>query len=368
MEKVNLGIDLGMAYSCMSYVDDKGVIRIIDNLEGNTTTPSIVFFYPDLDYCSVGEDARKDGLIYPELLCERVKEHMSDPDYRFSVNGTEFSAAAISSIILNKLIKDAEFAFGEEKKIGSVVITMPSYYGCYARAAINEASEGVTLQNGEKLKVAWFAIEPIAATIAYSWEKAIDKPQTVLVYDLGATFDCSVVRIDSDTYRIVTANGNRYLGGKDWDAALEELFRDKFCQATGADPDAMREDPEYKKWCSQNIERAKKAFAFRKSIYLAPSFDGMKERIEITLEEFEDVTAGLLNETIMLVNDMLEKKGMSMADIDGIVLSGGATKMSQVSKRLQAEYGKPLYFNEPDKIVARGAALIAANLVKEYRK
>ena len=356
-----IGIDLGTTYSCMSYVDDMGVIKIIDNSEGDQTTPSVVYFDPDGSTVVVGKTAREAGSMNPELLCERVKNFMGDPDYKFYANGTEYSAAAVSSIILSKLISDAELALGEE--IESAVITCPAYFGENARAATKMAGENVTLQNGEKLKVSMILDEPTAAAIAYSKERAAGESKTILIYDLGGgTFDCTVMRLAPGLMEVVTTGGNHQLGGKDWDAALGELVREKFCQATGADADAMREDPECRAWFSENIEKAKKMLTSKETTFLTPSFDGAKERIEISREEFDDATAALLNETIMLVNDMLEKKGMSMADIDEIVLVGGSTRMLQVTKRLEAEYGKPLCSYEPDKAVAMGAALVSANL------
>lgn len=356
-----IGIDLGTTYSCMSYVDDMGVIKIIDNSEGDQTTPSVVYFDPDGSTVVVGKTAREAGSMNPELLCERVKNFMGDPDYKFYANGTEYSAAAVSSIILSKLISDAELALGEE--IESAVITCPAYFGENARAATKMAGENVTLQNGEKLKVSMILDEPTAAAIAYSKERAQGESKTILIYDLGGgTFDCTVMKLAPGSMAVVTTGGNHQLGGKDWDAALGELVREKFCQATGADADAMREDPECKAWFSENIEKAKKMLTSKETTFLTPSFDGAKERIEISREEFNDATASLLNETIMLVNDMLDKKGMSMADIDEIVLVGGSTRMLQVTARLESEYGKPLCSYEPDKAVAMGAALVSANL------
>lgn len=356
-----IGIDLGTTYSCMSYVDDMGVIKIIDNSEGDQTTPSVVYFDPDGSTVVVGKTAREAGSMNPELLCERVKNYMGDPDYKFFANGQEYSAAAVSSIILSKLLADAELALGDD--IEGAVITCPAYFGETARAATKMAGENVTLRNGQKLNVLMILDEPTAAAIAYSKERASGESKTILIYDLGGgTFDCTVMKLEPGSMTVVTTGGNHQLGGKDWDECLAELVREKFCQATGADPDAMKEDPECKAWFSENVEKAKKNLTSRESTFLTPSFDGNKERIEVSREEFDDATAGKLNETIMLVNDMLDKKGMSMADIDEIVLVGGSTRMLQVSKRLEAEYGKPLCSYEPDKAVAMGAALVSNNL------
>ena len=128
-----IGIDLGTTYSCVSYVDETGTVRIVDNLEGEQTTPSVVFFEPDGGGVIVGSTAREAGAMNPENLVERVKNYMGDPDYKCFINGNEYSAAAISSIILKKLITDAETAIGDE--IEGAVITCPAYFGEAARSA-----------------------------------------------------------------------------------------------------------------------------------------------------------------------------------------------------------------------------------------
>ena len=150
------------------------------------------------------------------------------------------------------------------------------------------------------------------------------------------------------------------MGGKDWDAALAELVRTKFCEATGSDIDSMREDAESKAWFSENIEKAKKNLTSRETTSLTVNYDGKKEKVEITRSEFNEVTLELLDQTIFLINDMLEKKGLNMmSDIDEIILVGGSTYMPQVTERLTMEYNKVISSYEPNKAVAMGAALIA---------
>lgn len=356
-----IGIDLGTTYCCVSYVDDMGVLRIIDNAEGESTTPSVVFFDPNGGVV-VGSPARQEGAFTPECLCERVKNYMGNPDYRFYANGEEYSASAVSALILKKLIADAEMAIGEE--IEGAVITCPAYFGDGAKAATKFAGENVQLADGNMLKVLKILDEPTAAAIAYGDSKHEDMDKTVLIYDLGGgTFDCTVMKFDFQSGArkmiTITTGGDHQLGGKDWDAALTELVIRKFCDSTGADADAMREDTDMKAWFSENIEKAKKTLSQKESATLAPAYDGNKERIEITREEFEAETKHLLDQTISLVDTMLGDKGMSMDDIDEIILVGGSTYMPQVSKRLELEYNKPVGSYEPNKAVAMGAALLA---------
>ena len=359
-----IGIDLGTTYSCMSYVDDMGIVKIIDNMEGEQTTPSVVFFDPN-GTAVVGSTAKAEGAMHPECLVERVKNFMGNPDYNFFANGVDYSAAAVSTLILKKLVADAEQYLGDE--IEGAVITCPAYFGEEAKNATKVAGESVVLSNGSNLKVLNILDEPTAAAIAFGNSRQEDMDKTVLIYDLGGgTFDCTVMKITFNggdrEMRVITKGGNHQLGGKDWDEALANLIREKFCNATGCDIEEMKSDAESVAWFSESIEKAKKNLTSRESTSLSPAFNGCRERVEVTREEFEDVTYILLDQTIMLVNDMLEKKGLNvMNDIDEIILVGGSTKMPQVTRRLEAEYSKPITSYEPDKAVAMGAALFAAN-------
>ena len=359
-----IGIDLGTTYSCMSYVDDMGIVKIIDNMEGEQTTPSVVFFDPN-GTAVVGSTAKAEGAMHPECLVERVKNFMGNPDYNFFANGVDYSAAAVSTLILKKLVADAEQYLGDE--IEGAVITCPAYFGEEAKNATKVAGESVVLSNGSNLKVLNILDEPTAAAITFGNSRQEDMDKTVLIYDLGGgTFDCTVMKITFNggdrEMRVITKGGNHQLGGKDWDEALANLIREKFCSATDCDIEAMKSDAESVAWFSESIEKAKKNLTSRESTSLSPAFNGCRERVEVTREEFEDVTYILLDQTIMLVNDMLEKKGLNvMNDIDEIILVGGSTKMPQVTRRLEAEYSKPITSYEPDKAVAMGAALFAAN-------
>lgn len=358
-----IGIDLGTTYSCVAYVDDMGMVKVCDNQEGEQTTPSVVFFDPNGSNAVVGSMARSEGAMNPENICERVKNYMGDPSYKFFANGTEFSAAAVSTLILKKLISDAEAALGEQ--VDGVVITCPAYFGEEARNATKYAGESVILDGDRHVEVLKIMDEPTAAAIAYANEKAADMKKQVLIYDLGGgTFDCTVLNIDYTAYpkvlQVICTDGNHQLGGKDWDAVLADYVRNEFCALhSDCTPEDMENDPECRAWFSENIEKAKKALTKRDSTTLIPSFNGYKEKIEVTRAKFDELTQSLLQETVDLVDKMLTEKGLTMAnDIDEIILVGGSTYMPQVKTKLEM-YGKPLGQFEPNKAVAMGAALIA---------
>jgi len=351
-----IGIDLGTTYSCMSFVDENGIVKIIDNLEGEQITPSVVYFAENGEI-TVGSTARQEGGMTPERLVERVKNYMGDPSFTITQNGTDFSATAVSSVILKKLVRDAEAYLGGP--IEGAVITCPAYFGDAARNATKSAGEAAGIN---VLKI---LDEPVAAGLAYGYSHQEDMQKTVLIYDLGGgTFDCTVLKINfqgkSKQMETITTHGDHQLGGKDWDARLSEYVRSEFAQKTGASIEDMENDADLRAWFSENIEKAKKMLTSRETTSLTVSFGGDKEKIEITRESFNNATTAELERTILLINEMLTRSNLTMAaDIDEIILVGGSTRMLQVRQILESTYGKPISEYEPDKAVAMGAALVA---------
>jgi molecular chaperone DnaK (HSP70) len=353
-----IGIDLGTTYSCVSYVDENGIVKIIDNIDSQPTTPSVVYFAKNGDI-AVGSTARQEGRLDPEGLVERVKNYMGDATFVITKNEIPYSPSAVSSVILKKLVQDAETHLGTGE-IEGAVITCPAYFGDAPRAATKAAGEAAGLN---VLKI---LDEPTAAALAYGNSRNEDIQKTILVYDLGGgTFDCTVLKIDfkgdSKKMETITTGGDPQLGGKDWDAKLAEYVRNEFAQKTGASIEDMESDAESRAKFSEDIEEAKKRLTSRTTTPVVVSFNGEKEKIEISREAFDNVTTAELERTILLVDDMLSKKGLTMAsDIDEIILVGGSTRMPQVQQKLEQKYGKPTVPFEPDKAVAMGAALVAA--------
>lgn len=350
-----IGIDLGTTYSCVACVDDDGRVRILDNAEGEQTTPSVVFI--SNGEVVVGSTARAEGGLNPENIVERVKNHMGDPDYTLFVDGEEYSPAAISKLILEKLFRDAKDALGED--VNGAIVTCPAYFGEHARNATKLAAEKAGIN------VLQILDEPTAASLAYGYSRHEDMQKTILIYDLGGgTFDITVMKLnfvgDRREMEVITTGGDHLLGGKDWDAALTNYVTEEFCSITGCDQDEMKNDPECIQMFSENTEKVKKLLTSKESASMTVTFDGQKEKIEITRAKFEEITESLLNQTITLIGNTLDAKNLSINDIDEIILVGGSTRMPQVRARLEAEYGKPVSSFEPDKAVAMGAALMAS--------
>lgn len=350
-----VGIDLGTTYSCVAYLNEDGGLEVLKNAEDSNTTPSLVFFENESNVI-VGAPARAGSIYNPENLIERVKSYMGDPNYTINKFGVDYSPSAISSLILRKLKKDAEAALGDT--IDGAVITCPAYFGTEARAATKKAGEDAGLN------VLQIINEPTAAAYAYAYVKGTDINKTVLVYDLGGgTFDVTLLKMDfagdKKDLTVLASNGDHTLGGKDWDARLTNLVINKFCDATGVDPDEMREDTDMIGWFSENTENNKQKLSHLETVKFGINFNGTKNLVEVSRDEFEAETEDLLAKTIDLVNATLADKNMTIDQIDEIILVGGSTYMPQVSKRLEAEYGKPLVSFEPNEAVAKGAAIMA---------
>ena len=316
-----VGIDLGTTYSCVAYLNEDGGLEVLKNAEDSNTTPSLVFFENESNVI-VGAPARAGSIYNPENLIERVKSYMGDPNYTINKFGVDYSPSAISSLILRKLKKDAEAALGDT--IDGAVITCPAYFGTEARAATKKAGEDAGLN------VLQIINEPTAAAYAYAYVKGTDINKTVLVYDLGGgTFDVTLLKMDfagdKKDLTVLASNGDHTLGGKDWDARLTNLVINKFCDATGVDPDEMREDTDMIGWFSENTENNKQKLSHLETVKFGINFNGTKNLVEVSRDEFEAETEDLLAKTIDLVNATLADKNMTIDQVDEIILVGGST-------------------------------------------
>jgi molecular chaperone DnaK len=228
------GIDLGTTYSCIAHVDEHGKPVVLQNAEGDSTTPSVVYF-ESADNIVVGQAAKEVVSIHPDLCVSTVKRSMGDPNWERTFQGQAYKPQDVSSFILRKVVGDTEKVTGD--KIEDVVITCPAYFGVNEKEATKQA--GIVAG----LNVLYVIPEPTAAALAYGIEQTED--QVVLVYDLGGgTFDVTLIDIKAGEITVICTGGDRELGGKDWDDAVVSYLTQKFSEATGTPADALLEDME----------------------------------------------------------------------------------------------------------------------------
>ncbi|MCP4146155.1 MAG: Hsp70 family protein [bacterium] len=341
------GIDLGTTYSCISYVDEHGKPVVVPNEENERITPSVVFF--DGDNVIVGSEAKSTSELYPDQVVAFVKRYMGDSNFKFKYNDNNYKPEEISSLILRKLVGDAEQSTGE--KISDVVITCPAYFGINEREATKVAGDIAGLN------VRGIINEPTAAAISYGMVEENDK-KVVLVYDLGGgTFDITMIQITPESIEVICTDGDHRLGGKDWDDAIIEYLASQFQEETGLDVDIL-EDKDTAQSLRLAAEKAKKTLTLRDKVRVPVVYKTKKAGLQLTKEKFEEITKNLLERTISLTHEMLkegQKKGHQ--NYDEILLVGGSVRMPQVAQRVKQEFNiEPKVF-DPDEAVAKGAAL-----------
>jgi molecular chaperone DnaK (HSP70) len=352
------GIDLGTTYSCISRINEYGKAEIIPNAEGDQTTPSVVYFESP-NSIIVGKQAKSSAKLFPDRCVSLVKRFMGNPDYTFPIDGKVFRPEEISSLILRKLVKDASEYTREE--ITDVVITCPAYFGIAEREATKKAGQ---LAN---LNVRFVLNEPTAAALTYGVERA-DQDQVVLVYDFGGgTFDITLIQITTDAIKVVYTAGDHSLGGADFDRELVSHMADDFRAGTAnkSFEKDLLDDNETVQLLTNEAEEAKKGLAARTKWPVAISHEGVRHRMEITRDQFEELTRNLLQRTIDLTRAAIEAStAKDLTRIDKILLVGGSSKMPAVAARLSGEFeGPEIQIFEPDLAVAKGAALQGARLL-----
>lgn len=340
------GIDLGTTYSCLSYVDEHGKPVVVPNSENERITPSAVFF--EGNNVIVGGEAKANSKLQPNSVVEMIKRSMGDANYLFEHDGKTYRPEEISALILRKLVSDGEKITGE--KITDVIITCPAYFGVSQRDATAKAGEIAGLN------VRSIINEPTAAAIAYGLDR--EKDQVVLVYDLGGgTFDITMIEIKDGPITVLCTGGDHNLGGKDWDSNIVKYLADQFREQVGITEDIL-DDSETLQDLYLNAERAKKSLSVRDKAPISITHSGKKAKVELTREKFDELTAPLLERTVVLTKQMLdEAKSKGSVRYDKILLVGGSTRMPQVAKRLKEEFNIECESYDPDESVAKGAAL-----------
>lgn len=349
-----IGIDLGTTFSAVAVVNDHGRPEILPNREGERITPSVVLF--DGENPIVGSIAKRSAVASPHSVVEFIKRQMGDMSWKFETDGgTEYRPESISALILKRLREDAEAALGEQ--VTEAVITVPAYFNDTQRKATRDAGKIAGL---EVLRI---INEPTAAGLAYGLDKA-GKAETVLVYDLGGgTFDVTLMRVDKGAIDVIATDGDRNLGGFDWDNVLMEFLNDEFKKAGGS---SLFDDPSLEQDLRAKAEIAKKTLSSLNKTTVFLSAGGVSKSVSLTLEQFNEITKHLLNRTSHLLEAVLEDADLSWSDVDKILLVGGSTRMRAVPALVEKVTGKkPSVELHPDEVVAMGAAIQGAVLKRE---
>jgi molecular chaperone DnaK len=346
---VVLGIDLGTTYSVVAFVDDSGKPQIIRNRDGNSSTPSVVLF--ESENIVIGANAKDQSMLSAESVVQFVKRNMGNPDYRFTApDGRQYPAEAISALILKYLKEDAEAVLGHECRYA--VITVPAYFNDAQRKATQDAASIAGLNALRIIN------EPTAAALAYGVGGS-GRTENVLIYDLGGgTFDVTIMQVKSDELDVKTTDGDKELGGKDWDDALIEYVRDEIRKQGGKISDG---DLNTLQELRERCEKAKLQLSAREKTTVAIAVSGRRFSVDITREKFETLTEVLVNRTLTLTEGCLSAADFGWSDIDKILLVGGSSRLPAVVRNMQTASGKtPSRELDPDLVVAMGAAILGA--------
>lgn len=342
------GIDLGTTYSCISSVDEYGKPVVIPNSVNDTTTPSVVYF-ESADNIIVGKTAKDLAETYPDQVVSTVKRVMGDMTWVYEYADHTYTPQEISSLILRQLVEDAKAVTGEDIK--DVVITVPAYFGVNQKEATKQAGELADLN------VLQVIPEPTAAAIAYGMEQKED--QTILVYDLGGgTFDITVIEIKEGAITVICTGGDHQLGGRNWDESIAEYFISSFAEENGVDGQDLMEDKETWQELLNAAEDKKCKLSTSNSIIEKVNHQGDRAKVELSREKFEELTASLLEKTLLMTDSVLQtaaEKGHSK--IDRLLMVGGSTYMPQIKEALDSKYPFEIMQFDPNQSVAKGAAI-----------
>ncbi len=350
------GIDLGTTNSCVARIDEAGRAVIVKSALGEDTTPSVVYFESP-KHAVVGRSARNEALLAPDLVAQLVKRDMGS-DRQYSFHGTPHTPETVSALILRELASAAEQNTGQVVK--DVVITVPAYFGVAEREATRRAGELAALNVIDVLA------EPVAAALHYRTVNSAAAPSRhVLVYDLGGgTFDTTVIKLAGDDVTVVCTDGDKRLGGADWDRVVADYLLDCFtAEHPGLRP---RDDPMFMQDLMIAVERLKQDLSDAQVRRHIMRFGGAVTRVEVSREKLEELTAGLLDRTVAVTRRTIETaRGHGVTAFDDVLLVGGMTRMPAVTRALRERLELTARHHEPDLAVAKGAALYA--LVRSVR-
>jgi len=378
-----IGIDLGTTNSCVAVMDG-GEPKVIENAEGDRTTPSIVAYSNDGETL-VGQPAKRQAVTNPNntlfaikrLIGRQFQDDVVQKDIKMvpysivandngdawvEVNGDKMSPPQISAQILTKMKKTAEDYLGES--VTEAVVTVPAYFNDSQRQATKDAGKIAGLE------VKRIINEPTAAALAYGMDKKAGDA-TIAVYDLGGgTFDISIIEIaETDgehTFEVLSTNGDTFLGGEDFDLRLIDYLADEFKKESGMD---LHNDPLALQRLKEAAEKAKIELSSSQQTevnlpYITADASGPKHLVQkLTRAKFESLVEELVDNTLAPVKTALQDAGLDAGSIDDVILVGGQTRMPLVQQKVADFFGKEARRDvNPDEAVAMGAAIQAAVL------
>jgi molecular chaperone DnaK len=383
-----IGIDLGTTNSCVAIMDG-GKPKVIENSEGDRTTPSIIAFTKDGEVL-VGQTAKRQAVTNPSntlfavkrLIGRRYQDDVVQKDvgmvpYKIvkadngdawvEVNGKKMAPPEISARVLTKMKQTAEDYLGE--KVTEAVITVPAYFNDSQRQATKDAGKIAGLE------VKRIINEPTAAALAYGLDKKRGD-RKIAVYDLGGgTFDISIIEIaevdGEHQFEVLATNGDTFLGGEDFDKRIIDYLAKEFQKESGVD---IRRDPLAMQRLKEAAEKAKIELSSRQQTevnlpYITADASGPKHlNINLTRAKLESLVEDLIEKTIAPCKTALNDAGLKVSDVDDVILVGGQTRMPKVQEAVQALFGKePRRDVNPDEAVAVGAAIQAGVLAGEVK-
>ena len=383
-----IGIDLGTTNSCVSILDGDSA-KVIENAEGDRTTPSIIA-YTDEGEILVGQPAKRQAVTNPDntlfaikrLIGRRFKDDVVQKDIKMvpykiieadngdawvEVKGDKLAAPQISAEILKKMKKTAEDYLGET--VTEAVVTVPAYFNDAQRQATKDAGKIAGLD------VKRIINEPTAAALAYGMDKS-KGDKTIAVYDLGGgTFDISIIEIaevdGEHQFEVLSTNGDTFLGGEDFDLRLIEFLADEFKKDTGID---LHNDPLALQRLKEGAEKAKVELSSAQQTdvnlpYITADATGPKHlNVKITRAKLESLVEELVQRSLEPCKIALQDSDLSASEIDEVILVGGQTRMPLVQQKVAEFFGKEARKDvNPDEAVAMGAAIQGAVLAGDVK-
>jgi len=377
-----IGIDLGTTNSCVSVMEGNEPV-VITNEEGKRTTPSVIGFL-DNGERKIGDPAKRQAITNPHKTIMSIKRFMglryseagndvnqvpyeilkgANDTIRVKIDDREYSPQEISAMTLQKMKRIAEEYLGQE--VTEAVVTVPAYFNDSQRQATKEAGEIAGL------KVRRIINEPTAAALAYGMDKA-DEDVTIAVYDLGGgTFDVSILELGGGVFEVKSTNGDTHLGGDDFDRVIMDWLISEFKQQEGID---LSKNAEAIQRLKEASEKAKIELSGGSSTdinlpYISFNESGAKHLVrQLSRSKFEQLVSDLVQRTLTPCQKALDDAGLSISDIDEIILVGGSTRIPAIQEAVEKFFNKkPNKSVNPDEVVAVGAAIQGGVLTGEVK-